>query len=61
LESSESSQKFKKGVLDMKTKNAVTHQAHTAPDYDRCVELEAMGGKLLNLASTEWKRVLEAA
>ena len=40
--------------------NAVTHQAHTAPDYDRCVELEAMGGKLLNLASTEWKRVLEA-
>ena len=45
----------------MKTKNAVTHQAHTAPDYDRCVELEAMGGKLLNLASTEWKRVLEAA
>jgi len=41
--------------------NAVTHQAHTAADYDRGVEFEAMGGRLLNLPGTEWKRVLEAA
>lgn len=41
--------------------NAVTHQAHEVADYDRGVELEQMGGRLLNLAPTEWKRVLEAA
>jgi hypothetical protein len=41
--------------------NAVTHQAHAVESYDRSVELEQMGGKLLNLPGTEWKRVLEAA
>lgn len=41
--------------------NAVTYQAHAAADYDRGVEFEAMGGRLLNLPDTEWKRVLEAA
>lgn len=41
--------------------NAVTHQAHAAESYDRSVEFEQMGGKLLNLPGTEWKRVLEAA
>jgi hypothetical protein len=41
--------------------NAVTHQAHAAASYDRSVEFEAMGGKLLNLPAGEWKRVLEAA
>jgi len=39
--------------------NAVTHQAHTA-DYDRAVEFEAMGGKLLELPTKEWREVLTA-
>jgi hypothetical protein len=41
--------------------NAVTSLAHTAPTYDRAVELEAAGGQLIDLPDTEWKRVLEAA
>lgn len=41
--------------------NAVTAQAHQAEDYDRSVEFEAMGGKLLELDRKEWKTVLEAA
>lgn len=41
--------------------NAVTAQAHDAGDYDRAVELEAIGGNLVELAPTEWKRILEAA
>lgn len=41
--------------------NAVTAQAHDAKDYDRAVELEAIGGDLIELAPSEWKRVLEAA
>lgn len=41
--------------------NAVTAQAHSAPDYDRSVEFERMGGQLLELPRTEWARVLEAA
>lgn len=41
--------------------NAVTAQAHTAKDYDRAVELESIGGDLIELAPTQWKRVLEAA
>jgi hypothetical protein len=40
--------------------NAVTAQAHTASDYDRVVELEAIGGSLLELPQAEWKRVLTA-
>lgn len=40
--------------------NAVTHQAHEA-DYDRGVEFEAMGGKLIHLPTREWREVLEAA
>jgi hypothetical protein len=40
--------------------NAVTAQAHTA-EYDRAVEFEAAGGTLLNLPSTEWTRLLQAA
>lgn len=40
--------------------NAVTAQAHDAKDYDRSVEFERMGGALLELPKTEWKRVLEA-
>lgn len=41
--------------------NAVTAQAHTAKDYDRGVELEAAGGGLIDLAPSEWRKVLEAA
>lgn len=41
--------------------NAVTAQAHTAPDYDRAVEFETMGGALLDLPRREWKEILEAA
>jgi hypothetical protein len=41
--------------------NAVTAQAHTAKSYDRAVEFESAGGALLELPTTEWKRVLEAA
>jgi hypothetical protein len=40
--------------------NAVTAQAHIASSYDRAVELEAVGGQLLELPHAEWKRVLEA-
>lgn len=41
--------------------NAVTSLAHKAKDYDRAVELEAAGGTLIDLAPTEWRKVLEAA
>lgn len=41
--------------------NAVTAQAHTATSYDRAVEFEAEGGKLVDLPTSEWKQILEAA
>ena len=41
--------------------NAVTAQAHKAISYDRAVEFESMGGKLIDLPASEWKQVLEAA
>lgn len=41
--------------------NAVTHQAHTASDYDRSVEFERLGSKVLDLSPSEWKEVAEAA
>lgn len=41
--------------------NAVTSLAHNAASYDRAVELEAAGGALVELAPSEWRRVLEAA
>jgi hypothetical protein len=41
--------------------NAVTAQAHHATSYDRSVELENIGGALIELPASEWKRVLEAA
>jgi hypothetical protein len=42
--------------------NAVTHQAHSdAVDYDRAVEFEALGGKLIDLPKAEWQELLEAA
>ena len=41
--------------------NAVTAQAHTAPDYDTAVEIEAIGGQLINLPAGQWREILEAA
>lgn len=41
--------------------NAVTHQAHTAGTYDRAVEFEALGGRLVDLPKADWKEILEAA
>lgn len=40
--------------------NAVTAQAHTAKSYDRAVEFEAMGGKLIDLPADQWREVLSA-
>lgn len=41
--------------------NAVTHQAHSAISYDRAVEFEAIGGRLVDLPKAEWREILEAA
>jgi hypothetical protein len=41
--------------------NAVTAQAKVAKSYDRMVELEQAGGRLLSLSRKEWTEVLEAA
>jgi hypothetical protein len=41
--------------------NALTHQAHSTESYDRAVEFEAMGGRLVDLPKNEWKEILEAA
>lgn len=40
---------------------AVTDQANTCKDYDRAIELQQAGGKLLDLPRSEWKRILEVA
>lgn len=41
--------------------NAVTRTAEDAPDYDRATELEAVGGRILDLAANDWRRIAEAA
>lgn len=41
--------------------NAVTAQAHVANDYDRSVEFEAMGARVLDLTPADWSVVAEAA
>ena len=41
--------------------NAVTHQAHTAANYDRAVEFEQLGAKVIDLSPSEWREVSEAA
>lgn len=41
--------------------NAVTAQSHTARSYDRAVELEAVGGLLLDLPANQWREILQAA
>jgi Domain of unknown function (DUF932) len=41
--------------------NAVTHQAHSASTYDRSVEFEQLGGRVLDLPKSDWTEILEAA
>ena len=41
--------------------NAVTHFSQEIDDYDRATEFEALGGKLIELATPEWKGLAEAA
>ena len=41
--------------------NAVTHYSHDVADYDRATEFEALGGRLIELSSSEWAEVAEAA
>jgi hypothetical protein len=41
--------------------NAVTRTATDAPDYDRATELEALGGRILDLPANDWRRIAEAA
>ena len=41
--------------------NAVTHYSAEVEDYDRATDLEALGGKLIELPSREWKQLAEAA
>jgi hypothetical protein len=41
--------------------NAVTHFSQDVEDYDRATEFEALGGKLIDLAPTEWRGIVEAA
>lgn len=41
--------------------NAVTHYSDDVEDYDRATEFEALGGKLIELSSSEWEELAEAA
>lgn len=41
--------------------NAVTHFLHDVEDYDRATEFEALGGKLIELSSSDWRELVEAA
>ncbi|HEX8838168.1 MAG TPA: hypothetical protein VF748_14600 [Candidatus Acidoferrum sp.] len=41
--------------------NAVTGIAHEAKSYDRAVEIEGMGGALIELPADQWREVLQAA
>jgi hypothetical protein len=38
----------------------VTHFSQELDDYDRATELEALGGKLIELGAPEWKGLAEA-
>ena len=40
--------------------NAVTHYSQEIDDYDRATEVEALGGKLIELGTAEWKGLAEA-
>ena len=41
--------------------NAVTHYSQALDDYDRATEFEALGGKLIELPTQEWRQLAEAA
>jgi hypothetical protein len=41
--------------------NAVTHFSHDVADYDRATEFEALGGKLIELPSSDWREMAQAA
>lgn len=41
--------------------NAVTRTAEDSPSYDRATELEALGSSVLNLATSEWQVLAQAA
>lgn len=41
--------------------NAVTHYSQYVEDYDRATEFEALGGRLIDLSTQDWKELAEAA
>ena len=41
--------------------NAVTHYSDDVEDYDRATEFEVLGGKLIELPSSDWQELAEAA
>jgi hypothetical protein len=41
--------------------NSITRTAQDSPSYDRATELEAIGGNLLDVDDTSWKRLLATA
>lgn len=41
--------------------NAVTRTAEDLPEYDRATEFERMGGKVIDLAPSEWNQIAKAA
>ena len=41
--------------------NAVTAQANEVKSYDRAIELEEMGGKILGMNQSTWRDIAEAA
>jgi len=41
--------------------NAVTRTAEDTPSYDRATELETIGGNLIELPSSDWRRIAQAA
>lgn len=41
--------------------NAITRAAEDLADYDRATDFERMGGKVIELAANDWKRIAEAA
>ena len=41
--------------------NAVTRYSQDVEDYDRASELEAQGGKIIEMKPTEWASIAKAA
>jgi Domain of unknown function (DUF932) len=48
------------GDLSAGLGNAVMHYSHDVEDYGRATEFEALGGKLIEVSSSEWEEVAEA-